>query len=158
MESTISHRKLPPGASIALKSHRSPRINSMVLQKGNLGVREDFRRTDVHRIPEIYDRLRDLLDLEIKQKRKPYLRIRFRASLDDPRPLNWPIKYPYWISGEDGSHAILVAYADSKEYIKENWPEASILEVKEFDQLEFTDRFPKPDWFKQPAVSKDAPL
>jgi hypothetical protein len=79
------------------------------------------------------------------------LRIRFKANADDPRPINWPVKHPYWVTGEagDGLYATVVSYADNKKYITDNWPEAEDLEVQEVSTYTFTDRFPKPDWFKE---------
>lgn len=75
-------------------------------------------------------------------------RIRFKANIDDPRPIDWSIKHPYWISGEGEDYAILVAYADSKEYIYKHWPEAKELDIlNEADEYIWTDRFPKPKWF-----------
>ena len=78
------------------------------------------------------------------------IRVRFYANLDDPRPINWPIKHPYWVSGETEDYAIVVAYADSEEYILTNWPEARELDVMEenVNKYTFTDRFSKPEWFK----------
>jgi hypothetical protein len=77
------------------------------------------------------------------------LRIRFKANNEDPRPINWPVKHPYWVSGEagDGSYSIVISYADNEEYIISNWPEARDLEVEEVEGYTFTDRFPKPKWF-----------
>lgn len=81
------------------------------------------------------------------------LRVRFHANSEDPRPINWPIKHPYWISGEagDGSYAIVVAYADDLQYIYANWPEATDVDVMEEDATySFSGRFPKPEWFELP--------
>lgn len=84
--------------------------------------------------------------------------IRFKTNHDDPRPVKWPIKHPYWVTGyaADESHAIIVSYADSKEYILDNWPDA-----KDLDEVDgnvqkyfFTDRFPKPSWFVEPTESQ----
>ena len=76
-------------------------------------------------------------------------RVRFYTKADDYRPINWPIKHPYWKTGEsgDGSYSILVAYADDEQYIYDNWPEATDLDVEERDSYTFTSRFPKPEWF-----------
>jgi hypothetical protein len=79
------------------------------------------------------------------------IRARFTVSAEDYRPVVWPIKHPYWCSGYHGddSGAILVAYADSIEQIKELWPDATNIDVMEApDQYTFTDRFPKPDWLE----------
>lgn len=79
------------------------------------------------------------------------IRVRFKANPDDPRPLNWPIKHPYWITGYagDGSYSTIVAYADDESYIRDNWPEASDLDIQEVEGYTFTSRFPKPEWFTE---------
>lgn len=79
------------------------------------------------------------------------LRIRFKANADDPRPLKWPVKHPYWVTGYagDGSYSTIVSYADNEEYIYENWPEAEDLDTQQVDTYEFTGRFPKPEWFQE---------
>lgn len=79
------------------------------------------------------------------------LRVRFFVNSKDPRPINWPIKHPYWITGTagDDSYHILVSYADDLDYIKDNWPEAKIDSAEEVDDYVFTSRFPKPDWFNE---------
>ena len=82
-------------------------------------------------------------------------RVRFFANYDDPRPLNWPITHPYWISGyhADGSGSIIVAYApdDHEDYIFTNWPEATNIDVMQegCHTYIFTDRFPRPSWFEE---------
>ena len=78
------------------------------------------------------------------------LRVRFHANVKDARPVKWPIKHPYWISGEGDDYAIIVAYADSEEYVYENWPEATEIDIMESNLTEytFTSRFQKPDWIK----------
>ena len=75
------------------------------------------------------------------------LRVRFYCNLDDPRPINWPVKFPYWVTGESETHSIVVSYADSENYIKRNWPEAIDLDSQEVPAITFSDRFPKPDWY-----------
>ena len=82
------------------------------------------------------------------------LRIRFKANEDDYRPVNWPVKHPYWCTGygggdEDG-YAIVVSYADDEAYIYENWPEAEDLDVEPVTGYRFSDRFPKPEWWEAP--------
>ena len=42
------------------------------------------------------------------------IRARFYTAEKDYRPIKWPIKYPYWCSGETAElSAILIAYADT---------------------------------------------
>ena len=78
------------------------------------------------------------------------LRIRFRANYNDPRPINWPVKHPFWITGSagDDTYSIVVSYADNEQYIYDNWPEAKNLDVQEVQKYEFSDRFPKPEWLE----------
>jgi hypothetical protein len=76
------------------------------------------------------------------------LRVRFKANEDDPRPVNWPVKHPYWITGYGDNYSVIVSYADSEEYIFDNWPEAKELEIEPVDEYVFTSRFPKPEWFE----------
>lgn len=67
---------------------------------------------------------------------------------DDYRPLRWPLQYPYWCTGENESYFVLVAYIGSIEELNGLWPEASNIECEEVDKIVFSDRFPKPDWYK----------
>lgn len=81
------------------------------------------------------------------------LRARFYVDMEacgyDYRPVKWPIKYPYWCSGETmNDEYILVAYVDSIEELKELWPEADNIDAKECSKITFTDRFHKPDWYQ----------
>jgi len=79
------------------------------------------------------------------------IRARFKANTDC-RPVEWPIKHPYWCTGF-GEHrtgeqyATVVAYADNEAEILRLWPEASDIDSEECKGYNFTSRFPKPDWF-----------
>lgn len=75
------------------------------------------------------------------------IRARFHANPDDPRPVNWPIKHPYWVSGSGDDYHVMVAYADDEAEILRNWPEAKNIDAEEVDDYTFTDRFPRPHWF-----------
>ena len=75
------------------------------------------------------------------------IRVRFKANGEDYRPVNWPVKHPYWCSGYGDDYSIVISYADNEEYIFANWPEAKDLDAEEVDGYSFSDRFPKPDWF-----------
>lgn len=79
------------------------------------------------------------------------LRIRFKANQNDYRPIKWPVKYPYWCSGYGEDYSVVISFADSIEYIKENWPEASDIDVTEVEKVTFSGRFPKPDWYNEEA-------
>lgn len=66
----------------------------------------------------------------------------------DYRPIKWPIKYPYWCTGENSGSFILIAYVDNMDELYELWPEAEQIEWAEENEIFFSDRFPKPDWYK----------
>lgn len=80
------------------------------------------------------------------------IRARFITRADDYRPINWPIKHPYWCTGSgedgDGEYNIIVAYADDEAEIMRNWPEAECIAAASVNEYSFTSRFRKPDWFK----------
>ena len=79
---------------------------------------------------------------------------RFRFYLDkeacgyDYRPVVWPIRHPYWCSGENADSFILIAYAESEDEIRSQWPEVEDLDfVEDVKEITFSSRFPKPDWY-----------
>lgn len=78
------------------------------------------------------------------------IRARFYANGDDYRPVEWPIKYPYWCSGYTSKNeSVIIAYADSIDDIKKLWPEAHEIEAEEVNEITFTSRFPKPSWYTE---------
>jgi len=77
------------------------------------------------------------------------IRARFKTSSEDYRPVNWPIKHPYWCSGITAGYFIIIAYADNEHEIYKNWPEAEDVKFDEVIDYMFTDRFPKPEWFNE---------
>ncbi len=78
------------------------------------------------------------------------IRARFHANPDDYRPVNWPIQHPYWCTGHGDGYSVIVAYADDKDEIIRNWPEATEIDAVEVTEYAFTDRFPRPEWFVEP--------
>lgn len=76
------------------------------------------------------------------------IRARFKADADDYRPVNWPIKHPYWCTGYGDDYSVIVAYADDEAEILRNWPEARDIESDEAEGYTFTSRFPQPEWHK----------
>ena len=77
------------------------------------------------------------------------IRARFQANPDDYRPVNWPIRHPYWCSGYGEGYSVIVAYADDEAEILRNWPEARNIKSEEVAGYSFSDRFPKPSWFTE---------
>lgn len=80
------------------------------------------------------------------------IRARFKTDPDDFRPVNWPIRHPYWCTGYGDEYSIVVAYADDEAEILHNWPDATDIESEPRDGYTFADRFPKPEWFTDGAV------
>jgi len=79
-------------------------------------------------------------------------RYRFKTkSVDDYRPLVFNAKYPWWCSGEagDGSHAVIIAYLPKEENLLKYWDDAFDIDVEDREKIEFTSRFPKPDYYKE---------
>lgn len=88
----------------------------------------------------------------LQSEMKPTLyRATFHANYEDPRPLEVHPKYPYWITGYagDGSFSTMVAYVPSDEFLYENWPEATNVELTTVDSITFTDRFSRPEWYEE---------
>lgn len=81
------------------------------------------------------------------------IRARFHTDSEDPRPVIWPIKHPYWVTGRvisvDGGdgYSIVVAYLDSLWDLLDLWPDAAQVTFQKVEKYVFTDRFPRPDWW-----------
>ncbi len=82
------------------------------------------------------------------------IRARFKTTHEDYRPVNWPIKHPYWCTGESGGHHVVVAYAENEAEILVNWPEAYDIESEHAESYTFTSRFQKPDWLEDTSVTR----
>lgn len=82
---------------------------------------------------------------------KSWDRLRFLANEDDPRPVIWPPLGPWWCSGYSGDFATVIAYVPhktSRKELRKYWPEAKDIECTHEDEpIEYSDRFPKPDWW-----------
>lgn len=75
-------------------------------------------------------------------------RHRFKANADDYRPVKFPTPGPYWCSGSGDGYSIVIAYLPIGVAITEFWPEATEIDSEEKDEITYTDRFPRPEWFK----------
>ena len=85
-----------------------------------------------------------------------WIRYRFHSSsIDDPRPILWPPKGPYWVSGEGDDHAVLIAYLPEGIDLAAHWPEATEITEQERDEIFFTDRFPCPHWWRGEGSGKE---
>lgn len=81
-------------------------------------------------------------------------RIRIYVDPNDPRPVIWPPLGPYWVSGSNDTHSVVVAYVPHGTLdvdILKYWPEANnegIDRMHTDTQLTYSDRFQKPSWWK----------
>lgn len=77
-------------------------------------------------------------------------RYRFKtASIDDPRPLVFNPKFPWWESGFNLTHATIIAWLPLSEDLSVYWDDATDIEFTEHKEIEFSDRFPKPEYFQE---------
>ena len=77
-----------------------------------------------------------------------WIRYRFKTySIGDYRPLIFNEKYPWWCSGEGEDSATIIAWLPKGEEIKKYWDDAFDIDQSEHSKIEFTSRFPKPDYF-----------
>lgn len=78
-------------------------------------------------------------------------RYRFQThAIDDPRPLIFDPRYPWWVSGYDGfmqDYATIIAWLPAGEPLTTYWDDAYEVEYTEHQAIEFASRFPKPDYF-----------
>ncbi len=80
-----------------------------------------------------------------------WLRVRFlSSSVDDCRPIynDENPEGPWWCSGYSENNAVIVAYVKSEDTILKQWPEAENIEIETIEKPTFSDRFPKPKWWK----------
>lgn len=90
---------------------------------------------------------------------KKWRRYRFTTmSVEDYRPLIFNPKYPWWCSGysltgaEGGPNiesAVIIAYLPEDEDLAKYWDDADDVEFTEHDKIEFSGRFPKPEYFEE---------
>lgn len=78
-----------------------------------------------------------------------WIRARFKANFDDSRPIKWPPPGPFWETGisANGEYSTVVAYVKSFEQVSEFWPEAKDIDSSNVDEIVFTERFQRPDWY-----------
>lgn len=80
-------------------------------------------------------------------QRPTWVRSRFHARPDDPRPVTVPPPGPWWCSGWGDGYSIVIAWHRVDQQITGWWPEASEIDAEEHPELMFWDRFPHPDWW-----------
>lgn len=76
-----------------------------------------------------------------------YIKYRFKTYSEDYRPLIFNPKYPYWCTGHGEDYFIIVAYLPIEEDLTLYWDDAFDIDFVEKENIEFSDRFPRPNWF-----------
>lgn len=78
----------------------------------------------------------------------------YTKSVDDPRPLVFNYRYPFWISGYGNDYAIIVAYLPTHEKLTDYWDDAYEVEFTKEKEITFTGRFQKPNYMNNNAIRK----
>lgn len=81
-----------------------------------------------------------------------WIRYRFTTKAEDYRPLIFNPKYPWWCSGFNDESSTIVAYLPQEEHLHEFWDDADDITQEDCDKIEFSSRFPRPDYFKEEAA------
>jgi hypothetical protein len=80
-------------------------------------------------------------------------RYRFKThSTEDYRPIIFNPHYPWWCSGYGKDYAVIIAYLPSSEDLLKYWDDAFDIDFTKEESIEFPDRFPKPDYFKDSSI------
>lgn len=94
------------------------------------------------------------------EKMLPWIRYRFKTkSIKDIRPLIFNPAFPWWCSCYGDDYATIVAWLPKGEYLLKYWDDAFEIGIEEKKEIEFSDRFPKPDYYSptpsQPEVMQN---
>lgn len=64
-------------------------------------------------------------------------------------PAQWPPPGPYWETGRNEKHTMVRAYVRTIEQLREYWPDASYVVLREAGSISYSRKYPKPDWFEE---------
>ena len=75
----------------------------------------------------------------------------YTKAFDDYRPLLFNPVYPWWRSGTAGSgqSVVIVAYLPIDEPLERYWDDAFEIEYTDEETITFSDRFPKPKYYRE---------
>jgi hypothetical protein len=77
-----------------------------------------------------------------------WTRYRFKTNaVKDSRPLVFNNKFPFWITGESDKDVTIVAFLPKTENLSIYWNDAFEIQSSEHEEIYFTERFNKPDYF-----------
>ena len=79
-----------------------------------------------------------------------WIRWRFRSkAMDDCRPLIFNKNWPWWVTGEGEDFVTIVAFLPEGEDIHKYWDDAYDEEWERYDEILYSDRFPKPKYMDE---------
>lgn len=80
--------------------------------------------------------------------------VTWKQPTEDPRPIQWPINYPYWIKAtypNTGYHTITAVVKGTKESVLENiintYPEANNVQITFAPYFQLPTNWVYPDWW-----------
>lgn len=78
-----------------------------------------------------------------------WIRHRFHANEDDPRPVKFPPPGPWWHTGSGDGYSTVVAYLPPGVDVTSDdlWPEAAEIDSEGCEEIMYTSRFPRPSWW-----------
>lgn len=77
---------------------------------------------------------------------------RFKTkSVEDFRPLIFNPAYPWWCTGtaDNDSYATIVCYLPQNENLLSYWDDAYDIDCEKNTEIQFSGRFPRPNWYKE---------
>ena len=72
----------------------------------------------------------------------------YTYAINDHRPLIFNPKYPWWCSGYGEGYDVIIAYLPAGDDLLKYWDDAYEIDFEEKDEITFSDRFSKPDYFE----------
>ena len=72
-------------------------------------------------------------------------RCRFKSI--DTMPVKFPPPAPYCCTGSNIDCCTIVTYVKSIDQVLEYWPDAIDIEAEEVEEIVYSSRFPKPEWY-----------
>lgn len=66
---------------------------------------------------------------------------------NDYRVAEWPPPGPYWCSGYNSDdHPYVIAFVPDEATLLRYWPEAEDIDAEPVESIDYTSRFPRPEW------------
>lgn len=88
------------------------------------------------------------MNMAVLTGERKWVRYRFKTKeVNDPRPLIFNPRYPWWLSGQSDVGCVIIMWLPQGEKLKHYYDDAYDIEESVYDKIEFTSRFSKPDYF-----------